>query len=106
MLDEDGWRQHSPSRVRQLFVKGGAHVGELSWSLALTHANNDLIGNGLLPESMLAQDRSQVYTRPDQTRTKMSMLSFNAQFDVSATQQLAATAYPAPTRAAPRSTAT
>lgn len=93
MLDEDGWRQHSPSRVRQLFVKGGAHVGELSWSLALTHANNDLIGNGPLPESMLAQDRSQVYTRPDQTRTKMSMLSFNAQFDVSATQQLAATAY-------------
>jgi outer membrane receptor protein involved in Fe transport len=93
VFDEDGWRQYSPGKVKQLFVKGGAHLGDLSWSLSLTHADNDLIGNGLLPESMLAQDRTQVYTRPDQTRTRMSMLTLNAQYDVSPSHQLSATAY-------------
>ena len=93
VLDEKGWRDYSPSRVRQLFVKGGQHLGDFSWTLSLTHANNDLIGNGPLPESMLAQDRSQVYTRPDQTRTKMSMLTLNTSYEISASHQLSATAY-------------
>lgn len=93
VFDEDGWREYSPGQLKQLFVKGGAHVGELSWSLSLTHADNDLIGNGPLPESMLAQRREQVYTRPDQTLTKMTMLTLNAVYDLSGTHQLSATAY-------------
>lgn len=93
VFDEDGWREYSPGQVKQLFVKGGAHLGDLSWSLSLTHADNDLIGNGLLPESMAEQRRTQVYTRPDQTRTKMTMLTLNATYDVSASHQLSATAY-------------
>ncbi len=93
VFDEDGWREYSPGQVKQLFVKGGAHLGDLSWALSLTHADNDLIGNGLLPESMAEQRRTQVYTRPDQTRTKMTMLTLNAIYDVSASHQLSATAY-------------
>lgn len=93
VFDEDGWREYSPGQVKQLFVKGGAHLGDLSWSLSLTHADNDLIGNGLLPESMAEQRRTQVYTRPDQTKTKMTMLTLNAIYDVSASHQLSATAY-------------
>ncbi len=92
-FDEDGWRDHSPSKVRQLFVKGGARQSDLSWSLSLAHADTDLIGNGLLPESMLAQDRRQVYTRPDQAKTRMTMLTFNGSIDLSPTHQLSATAY-------------
>ncbi len=93
VFDEDGWREYSPGRVKQLFVKGGAHVGDLSWSLSLTHADNNLIGNGLLPESMLAQRRTQVYTRPDQTLTKMTMVTLNATYDLSSSHQISATAY-------------
>lgn len=93
VFDEDGWREYSPGQVRQLFVKGGAHVGDLSWSLSLTHADNDLIGNGPLPESMLAQRREQVYTRPDQTLTKLTMLTLNATYELSSTHQLSGTAY-------------
>jgi outer membrane receptor protein involved in Fe transport len=93
VFDEDGWREYSPSKVRQLFLKGGQHLGDLSWSLSLTHANNELIGNGPLPESMLERNRAQVYTRPDQTKTRMTMLALNASYEVSATHQLAATAY-------------
>lgn len=100
VFDEDGWREYSPGQVRQLFVKGGAHVGDLSWSLSLTHADNDLIGNGPLPESMVQQRREQVYTRPDQTLTKMTMLTLNATYDVSSSHQVSATAYVRRSRAA------
>ncbi len=93
VFDEDGWREYSPGQVRQLFVKGGAHVGDLSWSLSLTHADNDLIGNGPLPETMLAQRREQVYTRPDQTLTTLTMLTLNTTYELSSTHQLSATAY-------------
>jgi len=92
-MNEDGWRDHSPSRVRQIFAKGGARLGALDWDLALTHADNSLIGNGLLPETLLEADREQIYTRPDRTDNRMTMLAFNGRWDVSATQRLAATAY-------------
>lgn len=92
-LDEDGWRDYSPSRIRQLFAKAGAHAADLSWDLSLTHAKNRLIGNGPLPESMLAQRREQVYTRPDITDNTMTMLALNTSLDLSATHQLAALAY-------------
>lgn len=93
-FEEDGWRDFSPSRVRQLFAKGGRHEANgLSWDLALTHADNRMIGNGLLPATMLAQRREQVYTRPDQTENTMSMLSLNASWELGPRHTLAATLY-------------
>ncbi|WP_298830741.1 TonB-dependent receptor [uncultured Piscinibacter sp.] len=92
-LDEDGWRDYSPSRIRQLFAKTGAHGSVVSWDLSLTHATNRLIGNGPLPESMLAQRRERVYTRPDITDNVMTMLALNASTDLSSTHQLSALAY-------------
>ncbi|MDB6000770.1 MAG: TonB-dependent receptor [Rhizobacter sp.] len=82
-FDEDGWRDDSPSRVRQLFVKGGERAADHSWELSLLHGQSRLIGNGLLPESMLAQNFKQAYTVPDQTRNELTLLSLNAtrQFD-------------------------
>lgn len=90
---EDGWRDFSPSRVNQVFLKTGQRARSHEWNLSLTHANNRLIGNGLLPEDMLAADRSQVYTRPDQTSNKLTMLSFNGGLDLGHGRQLSATAY-------------
>ena len=90
---EDGWRDFSPSRVNQIFLKAGQRTRGQEWSLSLTHADNRLIGNGLLPEDMLAADRSQVYTRPDQTTNKLTMLSFNGGLDLGHGRQLSATAY-------------
>jgi outer membrane receptor protein involved in Fe transport len=92
-FDEDGWRDYSPSKVRQLFAKFGQRDADASWDLSLTTADNRMIGNGLLPESLLKQDREGVYTRPDLTRNKMTMLSLNATARIDAQQQLAFTAY-------------
>jgi iron complex outermembrane receptor protein len=97
-LNEHGWRDHSPSQVRQLFAKLGQDRGPLSWDVSLTHGRNRMIGNGLLPESMLAQSRTQVYTRPDETRNRLTMLALNASLQVSDQQSVALTAYTRRTR--------
>jgi len=92
-FDEDGWRDSSPSRVRQLFVKGGERAPGYSWDLSLLHGESRMIGNGLLPESMLAERREQVYTRPDQTNNRVTMLTLNSTRQFGAGFELAGTAY-------------
>jgi len=99
-FDEDGWRDHSPSRVRQAFVKGGLHTSRFGWDLSLTYGDNSLIGNGPLPESMLAADRTQVYTRPDITDNEMTMLTLNGRYRLSGALEISGTAYSRHARAA------
>jgi iron complex outermembrane recepter protein len=70
-LDDAGWREHSPSDLRQLFAKVGYRTDRTDIQATFVYANNDLIGNGLAPESLLAQDRRAVYTFPDLTSNLM-----------------------------------
>ena len=72
-LNEDGWRDHSPSELRQLFANVGWERQGTKLSLSYMFADNDLIGNGLVPESTLARDRSALHTFPDQTRNRMHL---------------------------------
>lgn len=92
-LNEDGWRDDSPSRIRQLFIKAGQRSAGYTWDASLGHADNKLIGNGPLPESMLAQRREQIYTRPDITENQTSQLTFNTKARVTEQWELAGTAY-------------
>jgi len=92
-FDEDGWRDFSPSRVRQLFAKVGQQHAGGSWDLSLTHGDNHLVGNGLLPESMLEASRMQIYTRPDATNNRMTLLNLGASLRPSAQLELSGTAY-------------
>src|SRR5438876_222988 len=75
---EDGWRAQSPSDVRQFFSKLGWQDGKTDIDLSITHAETDLTGNGLLPQSMLRADPRQIYTLSDHTRNRMTLLTLNA----------------------------
>jgi outer membrane receptor protein involved in Fe transport len=79
-FSEDGWRDHSPSRVNQAFAKLSQQRGNLEWDLSYTGARTDLIGNGLLPDTMLDQDRSSIFTRPDNARNQLDMLNLTASY--------------------------
>jgi outer membrane receptor protein involved in Fe transport len=92
-FEENGWRDHSPSRVRNAFGKVGGRTGGLDWDVALTHAKTNLIGNGLVPEAMLSARRDQIYTRPDITANHMTMVALNAAYAVAADQRITATVY-------------
>jgi outer membrane receptor protein involved in Fe transport len=64
---EDGWREHSPSSVRQFFGRFGWQDSKTSIGLTLSYANNSLIGNGLQEQRLLLANYSSVYTLPDKT---------------------------------------
>jgi len=74
-LDEDGWREHSPSELRQLFAKAGYKKDRTDLEASYAYANNDLTGNGLAPEPLLARDRRAVYTFPDETENLMHLVN-------------------------------
>lgn len=72
---ERGWRDDSPSDVRQLFGKFGWKSGATDLKLTLAHADNQLNGNGLQEQSLLAANRSSVYTKPDITQNRSTLLN-------------------------------
>ncbi len=72
---EDGWRDLSPSLVRQAFGKIGWQDEDTAVHLSYNWANNDLIGNGVTPRSMLAVRRASIFTAPDQTANKLNFVN-------------------------------
>lgn len=76
-FDEDGWRDFSPTEVRQAFAKVGWENAETDFDLSITRGDTDLTGNGVLPESMLNQRREQIFTYPDNTQNDMTMVALN-----------------------------
>ena len=90
---EDGWRDYSPSEVKQFF-------GKLSWrgsdgeaDLSLNRTSTALTGNGLLPESMFAQGRSQVFTHPDQTNNDLTQVALSGRYWLTGASSLSGTVY-------------
>jgi outer membrane receptor protein involved in Fe transport len=81
-LAEDGWRDFSESRIRQLF-------GDVEWrgtattlNATLTGAANRLIGNGPAPIQLLEEDRSAIFTYPDETKGQMALLTLRGRHQV------------------------
>jgi iron complex outermembrane receptor protein len=72
---EDGFRDFSQSDVGQIFTKLGYLNGSHDLTFSLAYTNNRLTGNGPLPESRLARDRSAVYTHPDQFAPELWFLN-------------------------------
>ena len=76
---EDGWRDASPSDVRQVFSKVGWQDDKNDVSLSLTLADNKLVGNGLVQKEFLDNlGYESINTKPDITDTKMAFLNLNA----------------------------
>lgn len=73
---EDGWRDHSPTDVRQLFGKVGWQNETTKLDLSFSGADNDMVGNGLIQQELMRSlGRDAIHTRPDQTRNTMSFFN-------------------------------
>ena len=75
LFREDGWRQFSPSEVRQAFIKGGWENRKTSVHLSFGYADNWLTGNGLQDTRFLAKSWSSVYSIPDITWNRSPSLN-------------------------------
>jgi hypothetical protein len=76
LFDEEGWRDRSPGSLANVFLKYGRQQADTDWSLSLLAGGSRLTGNGLLNESLAAVDWRAVYTAPDRTRSRDTLLTF------------------------------
>ena len=67
LFKEDGWRDDSPSDVRQIFGKFGWQRTHGEVFVSVAHADNSLNGNALQETGFLDRDFTSVYTKPDIT---------------------------------------
>ena len=80
-FSENGWREFSPSDVRQGFGKLGWHTDKTDLALTMSFAYNTLTGNGLQDYRVLQTNYSSVYTVPDTTRDRSPSFNFIAHHD-------------------------
>jgi len=93
VFGEDGFRDVSPSRARQL-SSDVRHIGEThELGINVTYADTELYGNGPVPVELLADDRSSVYTYPDITRNTLVLPALDASLDLSDALALSGTLY-------------
>ncbi|MEP7365926.1 MAG: TonB-dependent receptor [Acidobacteriota bacterium] len=90
---EDGWRETSPSAVRQFFGKLGKQWQRTSVNLTLAYSNNALTGNGLQDQRLLSNDFYSVYTTPDLTANRSPFLNLSLLHTPSSSLTFSANAY-------------
>jgi outer membrane receptor protein involved in Fe transport len=72
---DDGWRDASPSDVRQLFGKLRWERATSDAALTAAFADNVLTGNGLQDQRLLEREYSSIYTKPDTTDDRSLLLN-------------------------------
>ena len=93
-FDEDGWRDASPTKVKQIFGKVGWQNEASRLELSYTGADNNMIGNGLVQKELIADfGRDTINTSPDQTKNTLSFFNLNGSHFINDATQLTANTY-------------
>lgn len=90
---ERGWRDASPTDVSQLFGKLGWKSASTQIALSAAVSDNDMTGNGLQEQRLLARDRASIYTSPDNTKNRALMLNLAGTQHLSETLSFSGNAY-------------
>jgi outer membrane receptor protein involved in Fe transport len=91
--NENGWREHSPSHVRQLYGDIGWRGPASELHLNIIGADNTLVGNGTTPVELLAVDRSAIFTYPDQTQNRYARVQLSGTVAISDSMSVQANGY-------------
>ncbi|MGE0386455.1 MAG: TonB-dependent receptor [Gammaproteobacteria bacterium] len=92
-LQEDGWRDLSPSEATTLYGALSWHGEATSVDLGVQFADTELNGNGPLPVGMLEMDRSAIFTAPDITGNKLHMVTLEGEHALADGLQISASGY-------------
>lgn len=92
-LNDAGWRDHSPSLLRQLYGDVGWRGDKADLHVNLMAATTNLTGNGTTPVDLLAASRSAVFTYPDTTLNNYARLAVSLSHEISDALSLQANAY-------------
>ncbi len=81
-FDEEGWRDHSPSQVKQGFGRFDWQGDAFSAKASFLMVGNRLLGNGLLPIDMYQQNPQAVFSSPDSTENNLQQYSLGGEWFV------------------------
>lgn len=93
LFEERGWRDESRGKLANVFLKLGREQAGRDWTLSYLQGSSRLAGNGLLNESLYAERRQAIYTAPDITANRESMLTFQSSVTIAPEQKLALLAW-------------
>ncbi|MEQ1709944.1 MAG: TonB-dependent receptor [Hyphomicrobium sp.] len=92
-IDEDGWRDFSPTEVKRAYIDLGFKQGGVEAHFNLTMAKSLAGIVAASPVDLLAVDRARTFTSPQTTDLEVFMPSFNASVKVTDTLTLSGLAY-------------
>ncbi|MBP9199654.1 MAG: TonB-dependent receptor [Gemmatimonadales bacterium] len=92
-FEEGGWRDDSRSTVRQAFgrLDYASPIGLVTGTVLL--ADNNLIGNGLIPLRMFQARPEDVFSSPDQTRNRLAQFTLDGLFPIGGNASITVHAY-------------
>jgi len=90
---EDGWRDHSPSNVRQIYNNATLKLPLGEINLSALNVNTHLTGNGLQPFESAAINREAVFTSPDEVKNSLEHYNLNGRLDITDYMSISALAY-------------
>ncbi|MTW14418.1 TonB-dependent receptor [Pseudoduganella eburnea] len=93
LFHDRGWRADSPGRLGRLFAKLGRRSDALEWDLSVLAGGSRLVGNGLLPDGLYAENRSAVYTSPDRSRNQLRQIHASLRYRLERGSDLSISAY-------------
>jgi len=93
LFADDGWRDASPSDVRQVFGRIGWLKGRSDVGVTIAQVDNELRGNGLQELRLLARDRASIYTQPDITNNRATSVTLSLRRELRPAVTLSANAY-------------
>jgi iron complex outermembrane receptor protein len=79
-LNEDGWRDRSPSELRRLYADLGARGDRGEVHLSVAGADNRFGAVAATPIQLLEQNRSAVYTAPQRFRNQLTSVTLNGNY--------------------------
>jgi len=74
-IDDGGWRQDSPSRLRRIFSDFGIRGDQTEFHWTVTGADNSFGAAAATPIQLLSQSWSSVYTVPQTTENRLAFLT-------------------------------
>jgi iron complex outermembrane receptor protein len=92
-LNDAGWRDQSPSRLRRIFTDFGTRGDGGEFHLSFTGADNFFGATAATPVQLLAQRWSSIYTVPQTTNNSLAFLTASASVKPSDTLALQALVY-------------
>ena len=87
-LYEEGWRDHSPTSLHQLYTDLGAQGERLSVHVSFAGASNLINAIGPTPAELLAASRRIIFTYPQSTRNDLAFLTVTGSYKATDTDRI------------------